>query len=200
MSHFLERKVFKDAGGVKLSRRSASTSGQSVRIAQGDLAVMTYTDIENEATAKKRDPGKMIVRAEKSETGVILGHKLSRSSGPLVNIAGAHGKKLRSGEWMGLDVESVAEAPFLIHHITRSYEECKEKDAWTADRQGTWRHKMPVSVCDQRNASSTHYRSEDYMKQPNVVCRGLQSKRKELCEEMRRLHPSRCDEVSCCEG
>ena len=186
-------------GGIKLSRRSASTSGRNISLRAHELAVTTYIDIENELAASKNDPGKVVVRVDLSNSGFLVPHKLFASRGALVNVRGNPSKKRnQQGDSAGIDVPYAPEAPFLVHHITRSYEDCKWKDGWDKDRQGTWRHKMAISICDLRNETSAFYSKNDYLTKPNEVTKMIIQSRSSLCNEMRNLNKQYCDTVACC--
>lgn len=197
--HFLARDYLRDVGGVKLSRRSAGTSGQTRRLRRGELAVMTYLDLETDAASRRKDPGKVTVNVNASVTGVLLGHKMVAGKGPLVNVEGVPATEtLLNGDSNGSAVPFSEWFPFLIHHITRSYEECKWKDGWGGDRQGTWRHKMPISICEKQNATTAYYVKGDHMERPNSVETHILSMKPRLCEKMRQLNPDYCNKVNCC--
>lgn len=195
----LRKKIFASAGGIKLSRKSAGTSGRELRLKPGELASMTFLDLETDKAVQRSDPGKITVNVGGSISGVLLAHKLTASRGRLVNVDGVPSRvQQASGDYLGLDVPFTSREPFLIHHITRSYEDCKWKDNWSSDRQGTWRHKMPISICEKRNSSTKHYVASDYMPIPNHVTQGVLSLRPRLCEEMHRLNSAYCERVQCC--
>lgn len=71
----------------------------------------------------------MVVRVDLSNPGFLAPYKLFGSRGALVNVRGNPAKKRNEqGDTAGIDVPYAPEAPFLVHHITRSYEDCKRKD------------------------------------------------------------------------
>ena len=181
-----------DAGGIMIERIPFSTNGTLHRLNRSQIAVTNYAERKKDGLLVK-EMGKVFYKT-RLQTGPISHlHSFHYSRGHLLNVKGNRYGNASESE----NYTKVHTPVALVHHLTRSFEECEEKRRQSRKYGGGWRHFVNADYCAKFHRGNEKYVAGMFTVDTRIRD-GMEMRKRKLCETMWAAHPEYCEKWKCC--
>ena len=171
-------------GGVYVERLPFTSDGHRQRIGRHQLASTSFSErlVDSQLVAGR---GKIIYRSDMRNESMKHLHTFNGCKGRLVDVSG---RPYNS---------SVHEPMVIVHHLTRSFDECEEKRSLSKRYSGGWRHRVNRHYCAKLHRGSERF-NDGMVKRDARVANWMSKRRLRVCRRMWRMNASYCQRWKCC--